>query len=114
MQRPSSSALRAQTHALTILGTTLSLPGTSALARIGKRPTFSETTLAGTSTTVVRPSSSPPWPTLVFMNGATPDGRRHPTVRRLGLALARAGVLVLIPDLPGVAGGELSPESRVR
>jgi acetyl esterase/lipase len=45
------------------------------------------------------------------MNGATPDGRGHPTVLRLGLALARAGVLVFIPDLRGVAGGELSPET---
>ena len=43
------------------------------------------------------------------MNGATPDGRRHPTVHRLSLALARAGVCVVIPDLAGVAGGELSP-----
>jgi acetyl esterase/lipase len=45
------------------------------------------------------------------MNGATPDGRAHPTVHRLSLALARAGLLVFIPDLPGVAGGELSPET---
>ena len=111
MRRPSSSALRAQAHALTILGATLSLPGTSALSRLGGRPTFRETTLADTPTTVVRPSNGPPWPALVFMNGATPDGRSHPTVRRLGLALARAGVLVFIPDLRGVAGGELSPET---
>jgi pimeloyl-ACP methyl ester carboxylesterase len=43
------------------------------------------------------------------MNGATPDGRTHPMVLRLSLALARTGRLVFIPDLPGVAGGELSP-----
>ena len=30
-------------------------------------------------------------------------------VLRLSLALARAGQLVFIPDLPGIAGGELSP-----
>ena len=111
MRRPSSSALRAPVHALSIRGPTLSLPGTSVLSRIGRRPTFRETTLAGTATTVVEPSNAPPWPALVFMNGATPDGRSHPTVRRLGLALARAGVLVFIPDLPGVAGGELSPKT---
>jgi acetyl esterase/lipase len=96
---------------LTILGTTLSLPGAAALSRTGKRPTLYDTSVAGVSTTVVRPSSRPPWPALVFMNGATPDGRGHPTVLRLGLALARAGVLVFIPDLRGVAGGELSPET---
>jgi len=103
--------VRARGQALAILGTTLSLPGASALARIGKQPTPSDTTVAGISTTVVRPSSSPPWPVLVFMNGATPEGRRHPKVHRLGLALARAGVGVYIPDVPGVAGGELSPDT---
>ena len=43
------------------------------------------------------------------MNGATPDGRTHPMVLRLSAALARTGHLVFIPDLPGIAGGELSP-----
>jgi pimeloyl-ACP methyl ester carboxylesterase len=45
------------------------------------------------------------------MNGATPDGRSHPTVRRLGIAMARAGFAVFIPDLHGVAAGELSPRT---
>src|SRR5438105_4858844 len=111
MQRPSKSSLRAQAQALTILGTTLSFPGASALTRLGKEPATCETTVAGISTAIVRPASRPPWPALVFMNGATPDGRSHPTVHRLGLALARAGVCVFIPDLPGIAGGELSPET---
>jgi pimeloyl-ACP methyl ester carboxylesterase len=109
MQDRFRSRFRAQAQALAILGATLSLPGASALSRFGKQPTPDETTVAGIATTVVRPSSRPPWPALVFMNGATPDGRRHPTVHRLSLALARAGVCVFIPDLAGVAGGELSP-----
>src|SRR5689334_20906735 len=111
MQPPLRSAARAHAQALAILGTTLSLPGAALLGRIGRRPTRSDTFIAGVLTTVVRPVASPPWPTLVFMNGATPDGRTHPTVQRLGIALARAGVRVFIPDLPGVAGGELSPET---
>jgi pimeloyl-ACP methyl ester carboxylesterase len=45
----------------------------------------------------------------VFVNGATPDGRRHPIVRRLGLGLARAGFLVYVPELPGIGRGELTP-----
>ncbi len=44
----------------------------------------------------------------MFMNGATPDGRAHPGVRRFAASLARAGYLVFIPELPGVAAGELS------
>jgi pimeloyl-ACP methyl ester carboxylesterase len=111
MPHRSRSALRARAQALAILGATLSLPGASLLARIGRGPTRCDTFVAGISTTVVRPATSPPWPTLVFMNGATPNGRTHPTVQRLGIALARAGVGVFIPDLPGVAGGELSPQT---
>lgn len=111
MQRPSRRTLRAQIKALTILATTLSLPGAEALTRIGKRPVSCDTTIAGVPTTVVRPAGAPPWPVLVFLNGATPDGRNHPTVRRLGQALARAGLVVFVPDLPGVAGGELSPDT---
>lgn len=111
MQLPSRDDARAQAHALTILATTLSLPGARLLARLGAQPTSHDTSVAGVATTVVRPASRPPWPALVFMNGATPDGRDHPTVRRLGLALARAGFVVYVPDLSGVAGGELSPRT---
>ena len=101
--------LQTQAQAAAILGTTLDLPGTETLARRAKEPRVEEATLAGVPSTVVRPRGAPPWPALVFMNGATPDGRAHPTVLRLSLALARAGRLVFIPDLPGIAAGELSP-----
>lgn len=111
MQRWRDGTLRAQTRVLPILATTLSLPGAGALARVGKRLELHDTIVAGRSTTVVRPAGKPPWPSLVFLNGATPDGRHHPTVRRLGVALAQAGVLVFIPDLSGIAGGELSTQT---
>ena len=92
-----------------MLGATLDLPGTRALARLSKAPTVRDSVFAGTASTIVRPGMPPPWPALVFVNGATPDGRTHPMVLRLSLALARSGQLVFIPDLPGIAGGELSP-----
>jgi pimeloyl-ACP methyl ester carboxylesterase len=59
-------------------------------------------------TTVVRPRTPPPWPAVMFVNGATPDGRAHPGVRRFAISLARAGYAVFVPDLPGIATGELS------
>jgi pimeloyl-ACP methyl ester carboxylesterase len=59
----------------------------------------------------MRPRSRPPWPAVLFSNGATPDGRAHPGVRRLGIGLARSGYLVFIPDLPGIASGELTPRT---
>jgi pimeloyl-ACP methyl ester carboxylesterase len=108
MRRSPSSLLRAELHAASVLGATLDLPGASLLSR-GAAPRIREEILAGVPATVVQPAAAAPWPALVFMNGATPDGRAHPMVLRLGLALARTGRCVLIPDLPGVAGGELSP-----
>ena len=96
-------------HAASILGATLDLPGTSLLARRANPPSTHDELIAGVPVTAVRPAGRGPWPALVFMNGATPDGRAHPMVLRLSLALARTGRLVFIPDLPGIAGGELSP-----
>jgi hypothetical protein len=83
MPQRSRSSLRVQAQALAIMGTALSLPGASLWARIGRQPTASDTSVAGIPTTVVRPATSPPWPALMFMNGATPDGRTHITVQRL-------------------------------
>jgi len=111
MPRRSSDLLRAQRQAVIALGTTLDLPGSALVARLSKPPMEDDTILAGRPATVVRPGGPPPWPALVFANGATPDGRAHPMVLRLSLALARSGYLVFIPDLPGIAGGELSPET---
>jgi pimeloyl-ACP methyl ester carboxylesterase len=109
MPRSRRDVLRAQLHAASILGATLDLPGTSLVARRADPPSTHEEVIAGVPVTIVRPAGRGPWPALVFMNGATPDGRTHPMVLRLSLALARTGQLVFIPDLPGVAGGELSP-----
>ena len=60
---------------------------------------------------VVRPSTPPPWPAIMFVNGATPEGRAHAVVRRLARSLARSGHVVFVPDLPGIANGELSPRT---
>ena len=42
------------------------------------------------------------------MTGAHPERRREPIVERLAQALARAGYITLVPDLPGLGEGELS------
>ncbi len=109
MPRSRSDVLRAQVHAAAILGATLDVPGASLAARRAGTPITHDEVLAGVPVTTVHPAGRGPWPALVFMNGATPDGRTHPMVLRLSLALARTGRLVFIPDLPGIAGGELSP-----
>lgn len=88
---------------------TLDLPGSGLLSR--SDASVEEGALGGRPTTVIRPSTQPPWPAVLFANGATPDGRAHPGVRRLGLALAHSGYVVFIPDLPGIATGEMSPRT---
>jgi pimeloyl-ACP methyl ester carboxylesterase len=91
------------------LATTLRVPGIRGVERLGRAPSIEEVAHGEIPITVVRPGARPPWPTLVFVNGATPDGRNHPIVRRLGLGLARAGFLVFVPELPGIGRGELTP-----
>ena len=101
--------LRAHAHAGGLLVRTLDLPG----SRRGSSSAadVEEGTFGGRPTTIVRPRSRGPWPAVLFANGATPDGRAHPGVRRLGIALARSGYIVFIPDLPGIATGELTPRT---
>jgi len=101
--------VRAHARAGGILARTLDLPGTGRASRSAER--VEDGALGAWRTTIVRPTTPPPWPSVLFANGATPDGRAHPGVRRLGVALARSGYLVLIPDLPGIAAGDLFPRS---
>ncbi len=91
-----------------VLAATLELPRVP-LRHRRSPPTTIEARLGGQPTTVIRPSTPPPWPSFVIANGATPDGRAHPIVRRFGVALARSGYAVYIPDLPGIAEGVLTP-----
>lgn len=100
--------LRAQRQAADVLAATLLLPGAS-LRRKRPAPHVLEGRIGGQPATIIRPDTEPPWPTFVFANGATPDGRTHPIVQRLGVALARSGYAVYIPDLPGVSNGVLTP-----
>jgi pimeloyl-ACP methyl ester carboxylesterase len=103
------SALAAQADAVVVLSTVLETPVlTWTVERLTDEPHLEETVVAGAPTTVVRPGGSGPWPALVFVNGATPRGRHHPDVEDLARGLARAGYLVLVPDLPGLADGEIT------
>ena len=102
----------AQTRAATVLATTLETPVLADLAgAVTREPRLEETTVAGSLATVARPAGRGPWPALVFVNGSTVEGRRHPTVRSLASGLARAGFLVVVPDVPGLATGALSGET---
>jgi pimeloyl-ACP methyl ester carboxylesterase len=71
-------------------------------------PHVSDGFVAGVPTTIYRPGGGSRWPALVFLNGVTARGRHHPDVERLARALARIGVLVVVPDPPGLAEGEIT------
>jgi dienelactone hydrolase len=109
-----SPRVNAQADALVVLTTTLETPVLGQLASaLTDEPEVEEATVAGMPTTVARPAGDGPRPVLVIVNGATELGRGHPTLQRLARGLARAGYVVLIPDLPGLAQGELT-EATVR
>ena len=100
--------VRAQRQAAHVLAAMLGIPGMETFGYAGAAPRIVEERLAGVPATIVLPDRPPPWPALLFTNGATPNGRAHPVVRRMALALARSGYATFVPDLPGVAQGELT------
>jgi pimeloyl-ACP methyl ester carboxylesterase len=101
--------IAAQARVVGVLSAVLEPPVlTPALETLTGDPIARERTLAGLAATEVRPAGEGPWPAVLFVNGATPDGRRNPQVRRLADGLARTGHIVIVPDLPGLAEGEIS------
>ena len=99
-----------QLQAVAVLATTEQTPFVRWLvAVVTPEPRVEETVVGGAPSTVVRPGSGRRWPAIVFVNGATRPGRHHPQVERLSLGLARAGFLVVVPDLPGLRSGTITP-----
>ena len=100
-----------QLQAVAVLATTEATPVLAWSVRaVTAEPRVTETVVAGAPSTVFRPGRGDgPWPAIVFVNGATRAGRHHPKVQRLADGLARAGFLVVVPDLPGLPLGEITP-----
>ncbi len=102
-----------QARAVDVVAVALGHPGwlVWAVDHTTSTPRSTQRVIAGAPATVVRPAGSGPWPALVFVNGATTAGRRDKHVVRLGLGLARAGFLVVVPDLPGLRQGQITPRT---
>lgn len=103
----------AQWRAVVVLSTTEDWPVAAWTTRaVTHEPRIEETTVGGAPSTVARPGKGDgPWPAVVFVNGATRAGRHHEKVERLANGLARSGFLVVVPDLPGLALGEITPRT---
>src|SRR5919201_241696 len=100
----------AQLDAVAVLSTTERTPVLAWAVRVvTHKPRVEETTIGGQPSVLVRPGGHGPWPAVVFVNGATRLGRHHPKVERLARGLARTGFLVVVPDLPGLRLGEITP-----
>ena len=105
--------IRAQTRAVVALSVVLEPPVLRwTVERATDEPRADEIRVSGIPATLVRPGGRGPWPALVFVNGATPKGRKHPRVQALADGLARAGYVVLVPDFPGVRTGEITTRTR--
>ena len=100
-----------QMQAVAVLATTERTPVLAWTVRaVTAEPRVEESGVGGAPATVIRPGRGDgPWPGIVFVNGATRLGRHHPKVQRLARGLARAGFLVVVPDLPGLRLGEITP-----
>ncbi len=85
------------------------------LARLVRRltpePRVEMLDVDGVPTELVLPAGDGRWPGFHFVNGAHPERRQEPIVRRVTHGLARAGFVVALPDLPGLGGGELTPRT---
>ncbi len=100
----------AQLDAVAVLSVTERTPLLAWAARvITLKPQAREASVGGQPSVLVRPGGRGPWPAVVFINGATRLGRHHPKVLRLARGLARVGFLVVVPDLPGLRLGEITP-----
>jgi pimeloyl-ACP methyl ester carboxylesterase len=106
-------SIEAQGRVLVALATTIETPVvTWAVEELTKEPRVGERVVAGTPTVVVRPADGERWPAVVFVNGATEQGRHHPEVQRFARGLARAGYLVAVPELPGLREGEVTERTH--
>ena len=70
--------------------------------------------LAGVVTTVYFPGGGGSRHAVVPVPGVVPQGRVNPGVARVARGLARAGLLVFVPDLPGMADGQIVPQTVLR
>lgn len=103
------STLMAQARAVAVVATLLEVPVVEPIvAGVTRDATQADTRLAGLETRVYRPTGEGAWPGLLFLTGADAAGRESEDVARLGEALARAGYVTIVPELPGLASGAVS------
>src|SRR5215210_4001620 len=106
------SWIDAQARAAVVLSSVLETPVLTPVVEVLTRePVIEDTTFAGRPALVAKPAGEGPWPAILFVNGTIPEGRTYPEVQNLARGLARAGYLVVVPDLPGLTTDEITEET---
>ena len=106
------SPITAQARAVVVLSSVLETPIlTPVVGAVTREPVVEDSYVAGNPALVVKPAGEGPWPAIFFVNGTVQEGRELPEVRRLAEGFARAGFLVVVPDLPGLRSDEITPET---
>jgi pimeloyl-ACP methyl ester carboxylesterase len=102
----------AQARAAIVISSVLEAPVlTPAAAGVSGEPSFEDVPVAGTPALVARPAGEGPWPAIFLVNGSVREGRKLPEVRNLAEGFARAGYLVVVPDLPGLTEARITPQT---
>ncbi len=102
----------AQARAVVLISSVMDAPVlTPAAEALSGEPRFEDGTVAGNPALISRPAGEGPWPAVFFVNGTVPEGRKLPEARRLAEGFARAGYLVVLPDLPGLMEDRITPET---
>ena len=106
------SWIDAQARAVVVVSSVLETPVlTPAAETVTEEPVVEDTVFAGRPALVAKPEGEGPWPALLFVNGTIREGRNYPPVQNLARGLARAGYLVVVPDLPGLMTDEITEET---
>ncbi len=102
----------AQARAVVVLSSVLETPVlTPAVEALTEEPSLEDTVFIGEPTLIARPGGEGPWPAILFVNGTVAEGRELQEVQDLARGLARAGYLVVVPDLPGLRTDEITEET---
>jgi pimeloyl-ACP methyl ester carboxylesterase len=102
----------AQVRAAVVISSVLEAPIlTPAAEAVSGEPGFEDVSVAGNPALVARPAGEGPWPAVFVVNGTVRQGRKLPEVRNLAEGFARAGYVVVVPDLPGLTEDEITPET---
>ncbi|HSL00734.1 MAG TPA: hypothetical protein VK869_10390 [Rubrobacteraceae bacterium] len=104
------SYLDAQARAAVVLSSAMDVPASRSVIEVATgEPRLEGTTVGENATLVARPAGEGPWPALFLVNGTVPEGKDLPEIRRLAEGFARAGYLVVVPDLPGLREDVITP-----